>query len=107
MSKQDLTSAEKLWIEVFGPRGLPELDERKVEDIVENLSARERLVVHLRFTGSKRQRPFSSIGGKLSLSRETVRLNFRQAIRHLRHSSRRQAWEEAKKWNATGTGTAT
>jgi len=97
MSKQDLTSVEKLWIEVFGPRGLPELDEKKVVAIVESLPERERLVVYLRFAGSKRLRSFSSIGEKLSLSRETVRLNLKQAIRHLRHPNRRRAWEEARK----------
>lgn len=97
MSKGDLTPAEKLWIETFGPRGLPELDDRKVAAIIESLPERERLVVYLRFGENKRGRSFSSIGEKLSLSKETVRLTLKQAVRHLRHSSRRKAWEEARR----------
>ena len=97
MNKRDLTPAEKLWIEVFGPRGLPELDDRKVAEILDSLPDRERLVVYMRFGEKGHGQSFSSIGEKLSLSRETVRLTLMQAVRHLRHPSRRKAWEEARK----------
>lgn len=96
MNKPGLSASERLWLEVFGPRGLPGLDEDKVLAIIAGLSEREQTVVRLRFGfGGHRPRSFESMGRKLSLSRETVRLNFKQAIRHLRHPSRRKAWEEA------------
>jgi len=97
MSKRDLTPAEKLWIEVFGHRGLPELDDRKVADIINSLPDRERLVVYMRFGRNQYGQSFRSIGEKLSLSRETVRLILKQALCHLKHPSRRKAWEEARK----------
>ena len=98
MDRQRLTAAERLWLEVFGPRGLPELDEEKVRAIVDGLPERERTVVYLRlWFGRHRPLSFEDIGKKFSLSRETVRLDFKQAVRHLRNPSRRKLWEEAKR----------
>jgi DNA-directed RNA polymerase sigma subunit (sigma70/sigma32) len=98
MDRQKLTAAERLWLEVFGPRGLPELDEGKVRAIVDGLPERQRMVVRLHFGfGGRRPLSFRAIGRKLSLSRETVRLDFKQAKRYLRHPSRRRLWEEARR----------
>ena len=98
MDKEGLAAIERLWVEVFGIRGLPELDEGKALAIVDALPERERTVIYLRFGfGGHRPRSFEATGRKLSLSRETVRLDFKRARRHLRHHSRRKAWEEAKR----------
>ena len=98
MREQGLTASERLWVEVFGIRGLPELDEEKVVGIIDELPERQRTVVYLRYGfGGHRPRSFEAIGKKLSRSRETVRLNFREARRRLRHASRQRAWEEAKR----------
>lgn len=100
----DLTPAQALWAELFGLRGIPELDERKVLEMVDSLPERRRLVVRLHFGFGKR-RPLSQeaigkrlprAGGGTGVSREIVRRELDKALSELRRPRLKRAWMEAR-----------
>lgn len=101
---QELTPSQRLWLEVFGLRGLPELDQKKVARIVDSLPSRERTVVRLKFGFEGQPLTLREIGkeliradtGEIGVSKEIARLELKKAIRRLRHPRWRTAWEEAK-----------
>lgn len=98
-----LTASQKLWGEVFGLAGIPELDEKKVLSLVAGLPEREALAVRLRYGFKGRPLSLDRVkeklpraDGRIGLSREMTRLILRRAIRILRHPRRCQDWEEAR-----------
>lgn len=102
--KQEITPSQKLWAEVFGLVGIPELDEGKVLAVVDSLPGRQRLVVRLRFGFGGRPLSLEKIGKRLpraggsqGVSRETARLELKQALRTLRRPRYRRSLEDARK----------
>jgi DNA-directed RNA polymerase sigma subunit (sigma70/sigma32) len=102
--KRDLTPAQRLWAEVFGLRGIPELDEDKVKALVDGLPGRCPQVVRLRYGFGCRALTMDRVGrrltrrdGRVGVSREIVRRELKRAIRLLRHPSRRHVWEAARR----------
>jgi len=100
-----LTPSQRLWVETFGIYGLPKLDEKKVLAILDSLPERERVVIRLKFGFEGEMHTFGEIGKRLNradrrnlagVSREIARLELRKAIRDLRHSKWRKAWEDTK-----------
>ena len=103
MKWQELTPSQRVWAEVFGLKGLPELDEHRVLAIVNRLPRREATVVRLRFgfqgvpltyDGIGRQLPRAD--GKTGVSREIARQELRKALRRLRRPQWHRDWDEAK-----------
>lgn len=96
-----LTPSQKLWAEIFGPRDVPPLREEKVLELVNLLpDGRERQAVLLRFWHGKSMRKVGKglprVNGTLGVSRTMAIAVLRRGLRHLKHPSRRAAWEEAK-----------
>lgn len=100
---EDTTPSQRLWIEVFGKdTGIPDLDEEKVSGIVDNLTdSNERLVIRLRFGFDGDPLPMGRIAKKLpradggrGVSRQRAQVIYKQALRHLKHPSRRRGWRE-------------
>jgi len=99
-----MTPEQTLWIEVF--RGEPPaLDREKVLAIVDGLrDPRERTAVRLRYGFEGEPLSVGEVGrrlpradGSLGLSRQSAQVILARALRHLRHPSRRRAWQEARK----------
>ena len=104
MKRASLTPSQRLWAELFGLLGIPELDEGKVLSIVDSLPAREGLVVRLRFGFGSRPLTLEKVGGRLprtsggmGVSREIVRRELERALKRLRHPRRWQAWQDARR----------
>ncbi|NWF78140.1 MAG: hypothetical protein HXY36_06085 [Chloroflexi bacterium] len=101
---QKLTPAQRLWLEVFGLQGLPDLDQRKVLSIVDSLPAREARVVRLKYGFEGTSSTLKEIGkkliradtGEIGVSKEIARLELKKALHRLKHPRRRKEWEEAK-----------
>lgn len=101
---KSLTPSQKLWGEVFGLAGIPELDEKKVLFLVSKLPPREALAVRLRYGFQGRPRTLKEVGERLprafscrmGVCRETARHMLAMARIHLRHYSRRRDWEECR-----------
>ncbi|MDP2954029.1 MAG: hypothetical protein Q8O76_12025, partial [Chloroflexota bacterium] len=101
-----LSASQKLWVEVFGLPGIPEVDEARVLAIVDSLPQRQALAVRLRF-GFGGQRPLSLQkaglrlarlrSGSMGVSRETARLEIKAALRRLRSAGLRRTWQEARR----------
>ena len=103
---KELMPLQRLWAEVFGRPGeqVPPLDRGKVLAIVDGLpDERERIAVRLRFGFDEAPLTMEQIGkrlpradGSLGVTRARARAILAMALRHLRHSSRRRSWEEAR-----------
>ena len=63
-----LTPSQSLWAEVFGPLGIPDLDEAKVLSLLECLDERHRLAICLRFGFKGRPMTFAKMAGRLPSS---------------------------------------
>jgi DNA-directed RNA polymerase sigma subunit (sigma70/sigma32) len=111
--KRKPTPSQRLWAELFGPVGVPELDERKVQEILQVLPLRHRMAVRLRFGFEKHPLSFSRVGRKLprahgggkGVCAETTRLLIRDALKRLKEPGCRRCWKEAKQ-ETKGDGTA-
>jgi hypothetical protein len=107
--KQDLTPSQRLWGDLFGLRGIPELDEGQVLALVDGLPGRCPRAVRLRYglgcrphTMEKVGRRLPRKGGGVGVSREIVRRELKRATRLLRHPSRRGSWQEAIRHQGIG-----
>ncbi len=99
--------AQRIWAAVFRRpiEEAPALDPDRVRAIVDSLhDSRERAAVLLHFgldgpplvmeeVGMRLPRS----GGGLGVTRQMAEQILRGALRHLRHPTRRRAWEEARK----------
>jgi DNA-directed RNA polymerase sigma subunit (sigma70/sigma32) len=107
--KRDLTPSQRLWGDLFGLRGIPELNEAKVMALVDALPGRCPQVVRLRYglgcrplTMERVGRRLPRKGGGMGVSREIVRRELKRATRLLRHPSRRGSWQEAIRHQGIG-----
>jgi len=102
-SWEKLTPSQRLWVEVFGIYGLPQLDESKVLVLIGLLPKRQQMAVKLRFGFDGSSLSFERLShqlirtdGNMGVSKELARLEVRRAIRYLRHPGKRKLWEKAK-----------
>ena len=99
-----MTPEQALWAELFHGEP-PSLDVEKVAAIIDSLpDMRERKAVRLRYGFEGQPLSLDEIGrrlpradGGLGLSRQSVQVILASALGRLRHSSRRRAWEQARK----------
>jgi hypothetical protein len=90
----NLTPSQRLWIELYGPLGVPQFDEKKVLEIINRLPERERTAVKLRFGFEGEPLSFEKLcsylpraDGKMGVSKELARLITMRALRMLRFKS--------------------
>ena len=96
---------QRLWAALFGPGDIPRLDPQKVLRAIQSLpDERERTAVLLRFGFQGGALSMREVGNRISrangtvgVSRAMARHLVAQGLLHLKHPSRRHAWEEAKR----------
>jgi DNA-directed RNA polymerase sigma subunit (sigma70/sigma32) len=106
MIVQNQTAAQRLWADVFGrrPWDAPGLDRDKVLAIIDNLpDHHERVVLRLHYGFEGSPMGLKEIGktlprrdGGLGVTRQRAQSILRRGLFHLKHSSRRRAWDEAR-----------
>ena len=106
MTVPNQTAAQGLWADIFGrrPGGAPGLDQDKVLAIIDNLpDQHERVVLRRHYGFEGVPMGLKEIGktlprsdGGIGVSRQRAQSILRRGLLHLKHSSRRRAWEEAR-----------
>jgi hypothetical protein len=101
--RHKLTPSQRLWTEVFGLYGLPNLDGTRVLAIVDRLPSGEARAIRLRFgfegaplSYEELRKRLLRVDGRQVLSKETARLAVKRAVRHLGRPSWRKDWDGAR-----------
>lgn len=79
-----LSPAQQLWLEVFGPQQVPEIEPSKLRKLLAGLPERQKVVVELYFGLAGEKLPLRAISERLGVSKETARMDLAKAINWLR-----------------------